>query len=360
MSRSRGPKAAGFDVKRDVLFIGQGCSPVAYYRCFLPAMGLGCDWSGLADEPPKHQWVTGLVGKESRMPNMMEDYKIVVVQQAHGEGWNTAIERMRENGVKVIYEIDDYLHGLKHMKDTHDFAKYFDNAHLAKVESAMKRCDALIASTEWIRSNYSHFNKNSYVCQNGIDLSRYKLTRPDRPTVNVGWAGGTGHQKAITPWLQQLAAIMRIRPDVSFVSIGQPFAAAFQQHFGPRAISVPFAALEQYPAAMTMMDVGLAPGGKGGWWRGKSDLRWLEAGALGIPLVANPRIYPDIESGVTGFHAHSAMEASEQMLRLIADEELRTTVGEQARDVVTRTRSVQAVIPQWQAVFDEVLELPSD
>ena len=356
----RGPEAEGFDLKRDVLFVGQGCSPVAYYRCFLPAMALGCDWTGLAQEPPNLKWVTGLIGKESKMPNLMDDYKIVVVQQAAGKGWEAMITEMQKRGVKVIYEVDDYLHGVKHMKEAHDFAKYFDNEFLAKIEAAMKKADALIASTEWIRSNYSHFNKNAYLCENGIDLNRYKLTRPDRPTVNVGWAGGTGHIQAITPWLQQLAAIMRIRPEVSFVSIGQPFAKAFQEHFGPRAVTVPFAALEQYPAAMTMMDIGLAPGGGGGWWRGKSDLRWLEAGALGIPLIAHPRIYPNIEEGVTGFHAHSPMEAGEKMLRLIGDKELRTTVGDQARDVIQRTRSIQAVAPQWEAVFQDVLGIPSE
>jgi glycosyltransferase involved in cell wall biosynthesis len=353
----RGPKAEGFDPARDVLFIGLGSTPVAYYRCFLPALELGADWCGIAGDPPNTSWVTGLVDGDSKRPNMVEDYKIVVLQEP-GKAWIKPIEQMREAGVKVLYEVDDYLHGIQHMKD-HAFRDHFDREFLWGAEQAMKRCDGLIASTEWIAGNYSHFNKRTFVCQNGIDLRRYRLTRPPRETVNIGWAGGTGHLEAILPWLQQTAHVMRMRPQTTFISIGQAFAEAFKEQFADRAIAVPWAAIEQYPSAMTMMDIALAPGGKGGWWRGKSDLRWLEAGALGIPLIANPVIYPAIESGVTGFHSRSPQETAELLLRLVDDEELRTTVGKNAQDVVRETRSIKAVIPQWREVFDAILESDS-
>lgn len=354
LSVKRGPEAEGFDVKRDVLFVGMGTSAVAYYRCFLPALALGCDWVGVHGEPPETHWATGLVGKDSVMPDMLRDYKIVVVQQPAGKGWNEAIETMRDAGVKVVYEIDDYIHGIKNMKD-HDFREHFDKEHLWNVEQAMKRCDALIASTEWIRSNYRHFNKRTYLCENGLDLARYDLTIPDRPTTNIGWAGATGHLKAITPWLQQVAGIMRIRPQTAFVSIGQPFGEAMSQHFGDRAIAVPFAAIEQYPAAMTMIDVALAPGGNGSWWRGKSDLRWLEAGALGIPIIANPNIYPKIEDGVTGFHAASPQEMVEKLVMLVDDEKLRRKVGANAQEYVRNERDVKKTASQWITVFEDLL-----
>lgn len=360
MTPVRGPEAPGWDVGRDALFVGFGSSAPAYYRCVLPALQLGCDWVGVAGKPPKLHYLTGLVGKESKMPNMLEDYKVVVLQQQSDPEWLTVIEQMQARGVKVIFEIDDYIHGIQHMDD-HDFKDHFGREHLWNTEQAMKRCDAVICSTDYIKGMYRHFNKNIHVCQNGIDLNRYKLTRPYRETVNIGWAGATGHTKAITPWLQQVAGIMRIRPQTTFVSIGQPFGAAFQQELGrERAVAVPFAAIEQYPAAMTMLDVGIAPSGRGAWWRGKSDLRWLEAGALGIPLVASPRLYPNIEDGVTGHHAKNAMEATEKIMRLVDDPDHRTAIGEAAREAVTETRSIKAVAPQWEDVFRHVLGDPSE
>jgi hypothetical protein len=324
----------------------------------LPAMALGCDWAGVMGDPPRLRWQTGLVKNErgfpeSRMPNLGH-YEIVVLQQPAGKGWLELIEKLQSIGVQVVYEVDDYLHGIKHMED-HDYQAKFGNEYLAKAEKMMKSCDALIASTPWIASNYRHFNKNVHICRNGIDLRRYDLTKPERGTVNIGWAGATGHTKAAIPWFQKVAGIMRMRPNTCFVSIGQDFAGGFAKWFGEeRAITVPWAAIEQYPGAMTMFDIALAPGGKGGWWRGKSDLRWLEAAALGVPIVANPNVYPDIEQGVTGFKAGNPMEAGEYVLRLVDDADLRTEVGRNAREYVEKHRSIEVMASQWSDVFSEL------
>lgn len=347
------------NLRKDVCFLGLGSSALCYYRAMLPAMSLGADWAGVGGEPPKLHWSTGLVRDDnghpvSEMPDLTK-YKVIVVQQPVGPGWLKTIKGLQENhGVKVVYEVDDYLHGIKHLDD-HDFKESYGNQYLAAAEAAMKRCDAIIASTEWIRGNYSHFNKNAYLCRNGIDLARYELGKPERNTVNIGWAGATGHLKACTPWFQQTAQIMRMRDRTCFISIGQAFAEGFKPHFGEhRAISVPWAAIEQYPAAMTMFDIALAPGGSGGWWRGKSDLRWLEAGALGIPIIANPNVYPEIEHGVTGFHAHSPMEAAEILLGLVDNEKLRTTVGDNAREHVRTKRDIKVMARQWVDALNQI------
>lgn len=347
------------DISRDVLFIGLGMSPVCYYRVMLPAMALGADWIGLNGEPPRLNWATGLAKDkdgvpQSAMPDLFR-YKVVVIQQPQGDGWVKLIRGLREAGVKVIFEVDDYLHGIKHLED-HDFADKFGNETLSRYEAAMKACDALIASTEWIRGNYSHFNKQAFLCQNGIDLGRYNLTRPQRDTVNVGWAGATGHLRAITPWLQQVANLMQANKNVNFVSIGQAFADGFKPHFGAeRSIAVPWAAIEQYPSAMTMFDIALAPGGSGGWWRGKSDLRWLEAGALGIPIVANPEVYPEVQDGVTGTVARTPGEAAEKMWMLVKDANIRSEIGENAREYIRDNRSMKSVRQQWAQAFAAVV-----
>lgn len=346
------------DITKDVLFIGLGATAVCYYRVMLPAMALGADWVGVSGEPPSLRWRTGLAKDEdgmpqSAMPNVFR-YKVVVLQQPAGPGWIKLIKALRERGIKVLYEVDDYLHGIKNMED-HDFAKHYGNEYLAKAEQAMKACDGVIGSTEWITGNYSHFNKNVYLCRNGIDLGRYNLTKPDRETINVGWAGATGHLKAVTPWLQVVSQIMFQRSDVNFVSIGQAFANGFTPHFGEeRAVAVPWAAIEQYPSAMTMMDIALAPGGAGGWWRGKSDLRWLEAGALGIPIIANPDIYPEVEDGVTGMTARTPQEVAQKLLLLLGDNGLREKIGEQAREYVRSHRSMKEMRGQWEDALRDI------
>lgn len=342
------------DVAKDVCFVGLGASAPCYYRVMLPAMALGCDWAGVAGVPPSLHWLTGSVKGESKMPDLIDDYKIVVLQQPCGEQWLKLTQAMQEAGKKVLFEVDDYLHGIAKRED-HHFKDSYDQRVMLMFEDMMRACDGIITSTEYIAKKYKKFNSKIYVCRNGIDLNRYELSRPDRKTVNIGWAGATGHTKAIMPWMNQVLAIMQQKPETCFVSIGQPFADAIRPYIDDeRAISVPWAAIEQYPSAMSMIDVALAPAGAGGWYLGKSDLRWLEAGALGIPIIANRKVYKEIEDGVTGFLAENPYMMSEKLMPLIADRELRLRIGDQAKEYVREHRSIQTMSEGWVDAFGRV------
>lgn len=152
---------------------------------------------------------------------------------------------------------------------------------------------------------------------------------------------------------------MHERPATRFISVGRPFAELLEPAFPDRVTTVPWAVIEQYPAAMTALDVALAPGGNSGFQRAKSDLRFLEAGALGIPLIAHPAIYRDIKPRVTGFHARSASEMKPLLLELVDDGELRTTVGENARRYIREHRTIQHAAQAWREAFDFLLTLQS-
>jgi glycosyltransferase involved in cell wall biosynthesis len=137
------------------------------------------------------------------------------------------------------------------------------------------------------------------------------------------------------------------------MSVGERgFSKPLVERFGAeRTMEVPWAALEVYPAAMANFDIALAPATNSGFFRGKSDLRWLEASALGIPVVADPVVYPQIEDGVTGLLAATPAAAREAILSLVDDPALRVRIGDAARDHVRTHRSSAAVAPQWSAVF---------
>jgi glycosyltransferase involved in cell wall biosynthesis len=278
----------------DVLMVGISSSAVMYYRVLLPAHALGIDYVGVWGEPPEVAYRTGLVGGKSVMPDFTR-YKLVVLQQPRGEGWLKIIRALRERGTVVVYEVDDYLHGIKHVPG-HAFIDKFQNKDLSEYEKCMKACDAMIVSTPFLASVYRPFHKRIFLCENGFDKRR--------------------------------------------------------------AIATPFAAIEQYPAAMTMLDVAIAPGGETGFHRAKSDLRWLEAGALGIPLVGHPDIYRHIVHGVTGFHARNAREAKPLIAELVDDKGLRMTLGENARSVVRANRDMHVMSDGWRQVFNELSGVP--
>lgn len=341
------------------LFVGLGTSAPMYYRILLPARALGCDYVGVLGEPPKLRYCTGLVGGDSKMPDFMA-YDTVIVQQAHGPAWRDMIRVLRANGTTVYFEVDDYLHGVRHVPG-HTGRKVFTPTFLAGYEMCMKAADGLIVSTEALGALYRAFNRNVIVCPNGLDLGRYGLTRPSRSTVNIGWAGATGHDAAIQPWLEEIAAIMGFAPNVRFVSIGRPFARSFQEVFGPeRATAVPFTSIENYPCAMTLLDIAIAPAATGGFHRAKSDLRWLEAGALGIPIVADPFVYGAITDGVDGLLARTPAEVRAKLGALVADSSLRMVIGENARSYVRRERDINVTAQGWAKAIRRLGVTPND
>lgn len=336
------------------LFLSRGNKATAWYRCALPALVMGADWTCYEGTPPNAQLVMGRIGRELRLEDVPE-YEVVVLQGPRGPEWLKTIREWQARGVIVLADMDDWARGVRKAKD-HDFAQMFDRKTIANYELCLRAVDGIICSTPWLAERYGALNPRTYVCRNGIDLKRYALTLPERDYVGIGWSGATGHLLAMRPWLAEVEAVMQEHADTKFVSVGQGFGKLLEESVGEeRTLSIPFTSLDTYPASMTLYDVALAPAGDSSFYRGKSDLRWLEASAIGLPIIADPVVYPDIEHGVTGFHASSAAEMGEILRELVTDEPLRRRVGAAAKAYVTEHRSAQVSAEQWVSVLRDVV-----
>jgi glycosyltransferase involved in cell wall biosynthesis len=338
------------------LFVGRGNSAVCWYRCALPAMFLDQDWIGVAGDPPNVGILAG-VGRATASFDDFFNYDVVVLQYQASPAWVKAVRQLQDAGIVVLFEVDDYARSVRKKRD-HAVGQLFGQEFIKQFELVMRVCDGVICSTEYLARRYRSINPRTWVCENAIDLPRYRFTRPANDTVTIGWAGGTGHREAMEPWLPAVANVLAARPNTRFMTIGEPFAHRFVEQFGPeRAIGLPSAPMETYPAAMASFDLALAPAGKSTFYQGKSDLRWLEASALGIPLVADPDVYPEIEDRVTGFHVDSPAEVEQRLLELVDDAELRTRVGKQAHEYVAAHRSMAVCAPAWAELLVEAAVL---
>jgi glycosyltransferase involved in cell wall biosynthesis len=328
------------------LFVGRGNSGVCWYRSALPAAALGADWLGVVGEPGALRRVTGGFGLALE-EDEWTDYDVVVLQLVHGAGWNRRIAELQDAGVTVLYEIDDDLWAVA-AEPGHEFARLFPPQRLRAHEAAIRACDGLICSTPALSERLADLHDRRQVCENGIDLARYPYPLPERDSVTIGWAGGTGHERALRPWLPAVVAVLEAHPQARFRTVGQPFGRELAERFGAeRASAVPFAALDTYPAAMAAFDVALAPAAASAFFTAKSDLRFLEAAALGLPVVADPVVYPTLVHGVTGLHAASPEEAREHLETLVGDPELRRRLGTAARAYVERERAMPVAAHRW-------------
>ena len=333
------------------LFVGLGTSVVAYYRCFLPAVALGADYALWAGDSPVQ--IGGGFGARAPKVEDLFDYDVVVIQYASGKNWLKIVRDLQDAGVTVLYEIDDYVHSARKNK-SHEMSAAFGADRLRKMEMIMRVVDGIICSTAFIARRYSSFNSRTWECRNGIDLKRYEWPKPPRSGVTIGWAGGVGHRQSLARWEPALRAVLRARPESRFVSVGHHAAAEFVEEFPGRAVAYPSSGIEVYPATMTLFDVSIAPSAENNQFRGKSDLRWLEASAIGIPLVAHPDVYPDIEDGVTGVHASTPEEVEAALLRLIDNPGEREQIGAAAYEHVSQHRRIDVMAASWREVLNEV------
>jgi len=329
----------------NALFVGIGTTAPCWYRCALPARELGADWIGVFGDPTALTIRSGQCSRDIGGIDDLATYDVVVLQQPRGAAWLNAITELQRRGTRVLFEIDDDLHGA--LAATGETTA---QATLRALERCIRASDGLICSTDQIAARYRSFNGETWVCENGIDLGRYALTRTPRETVTIGWAGGTGQRPAMVPWLHELLEVLDARPETRVMSVGAgDLAEALGERFGSaRCMGLPWGPIETYPAAMSSFDIALAPAAHSTCFRAKSDLRWLEASALGIPTVADHGAHRSLQDGVTGLHATTPTEARAAILALVDDEALRERIGAAAQSYVRVHRCIQAVAPQWE------------
>lgn len=341
----------------EILFIGNGRSPICWYRIAVPAMFLGCDWIGVDDNL---NMGTGIVRGGTQFPDF-DNYKLIIWQQPRSSAAITLMKKLQDDGKKVIIDCDDYLEGVRKSKD-HDFKneKTFSKKEMDKWARIMRMADGLILSTEWLRNKYKEYNENIWVCKNGLDLGRYAKDRAEHPGVNIGWCGATGHTMAFQNVMEAIERVMKELPYTNFISIGQPFANALvERGIEPhRLVSVPWTSIELYPNAMTMFDIALAPARESNWYRAKSQLRYYEAAATGAATVGTGWLYDEIVDGITGLKVEtgSADEWYEKIKLLATDHQQRRKMQTIARSVAYEEFDIMNRRRQWMDVFEAIAQ----
>ncbi|MBK5355234.1 glycosyltransferase [Pseudomonas sp. TH41] len=180
-----------------------------------------------------------------------------------------------------VYELDDYIldtpTGSSHELPPKDIAK--------RLKKAVGLCDRLVVSTQPLANALKGFNADIRVVENrlpsqwwsGLNSHRQRGTKP-----RVGWAGGSGHGDD----LQLIAEVVReLAGEVEWVFMGMcPPALRPYVHEFHRGVNI-----EKYPAHLAglNLDLALAPLKDTIFNACKSNLRLLEYGACGFPVICS-------------------------------------------------------------------------
>jgi glycosyltransferase involved in cell wall biosynthesis len=209
--------------------------------------------------------------------------------------------------------------------------------------------DRITVSTPALRARIAEETTTPIEClPNTVDPVLFEVPASQRAAgdqLRVGWAGSPTHD---VDWRDAATGVRKglARARAHLVMMG----ADYRSLLGVKDASfVPWArAMDEYYLQLTTWHVALAPLIDDPFNRSKSPIKALEAGALGLPIVASHAgPYPDlVVDGETGFLCRSNTDW-ERALRILAfDEDARFEMGAKARQHV-RSLNTAEWAPRW-------------
>lgn len=275
----------------------------------------------------------------------------IVYSPDRTEVWRT-LARSPGRHFGMIYEIDDDIWSLIPSNPSYQL---YDQAACETAIQNIRMADAVTVTTDHLAEVVSKFNPNVFVLPNCVDASMLRYERPQAEKFTVGWAGGSSHGDDFHSAHKDLRTFFRRNPTVDTHLIGMNYGA----ELGRRSTRYTGwqSNLMEYMRCLDF-DIGLAPLAYNAFNRSKSDLKYLEYAALGIPVVASDfgPYAESVEHGVTGMLVRYPHEWSKYLNRLVKDDQFRAEIGSNAR-AWAATRSIQANAWRWDEVYRKIAGL---
>lgn len=218
-------------------------------------------------------------------PTELECYRpdSIVLQRQIGDEQIEHMRRMHAfSQAFKVFELDDYLPNLP-IKSVHRAQMPKDI--LRSMRRGLAYVDRFVVSTQPLAEAFAGLHDDIRVVPNTLDCRFWKdlkaLRRQSRKP-RVGWAGGASH----TGDLEVIADVVKeLASEVEWVFFGmcpdklRPYVHEFHESVS----------LEKYPETLARMnlDLALAPVEQNLFNECKSNLRLLEYGACGFPVIAS-------------------------------------------------------------------------
>ena len=283
--------------------------------------------------------------------NDSQRYDLFVLNRVYESSNITELIKLSRNNKKiVVYSTDDLV--TDHSVETYlRLDKCASISELALFHRGVdwateliKLSDAVIVSTEYLKSQITGLNKRVYVLENALNekqlkkseriLPEFSKKKSERKEIVLGYFSGwpNDHDYDFATVSDSLRGILSKYDNVKlrivgYLEIGDRFRA-----FGNKVEQIDFVPFDVLPKFIADVDINLAPLEDNPHKRSKSAIKFLEAGILGVPTVAgNLEPYSSVirhfEDGVL---CSNSKEWFENLKVLIENPSLRAKIGTNA------------------------------
>lgn len=350
-------------------FIASGC-PIAtttLYRC----VHLQEQLQHLGHDAEVAEWF------EENQINSSEalDYDVIVLYRlAMCPRLRHLIDEARRQGKPIIFDTDDLIFE-PDMIEQHRAVARLSPAEQTLYAEGVRRyqetllaCDLVLTATPLLSELARCRGKKAFVHRNALgnemfaETNRLYQRREERAVTDrvvIGYGSGTPtHDVDFREVSGALEQVLGHFAEVELWIVGPLSLSQGLVHFAERVRRFPLTGWRDWFDLASQMDITLAPLEMGNvFCRAKSEVKFLEAGALGVPVVASDiDSYRDVVTdGSDGFLAGDETDWHRALSELIEDPEQRRRLGQRARANVLKNYSPQARATELAAILPEVV-----
>lgn len=222
----------------------------------------------------------------------------VLVFNRHVPGGALFLRQKRAEGYRILGDLDDFWD----LPPEHYLAAAWKaNGTPARIRACLAEADVVTVTNEHLADHVRAVNPHVVVVPNALPFDDAQFTRAASGTSTFVYAAGASHVPDVTP----IAAAFD-QDTVVLAGYEERHPEWQRMHrLVPRATRRPMRRITEYMAAYDGHLAALAPLAANEFNRCKSNLKMLEAGAKGIPLLAS-----DVTPYRSGSDAHCVMLAT--------------------------------------------------
>jgi len=279
------------------------------------------------------------------------------------------LDYAKRKGIKVVFDVDDavfepdiidQIDGFRLLPEV-DQERYIRGVH--QYRKLLLAADLVTVPTEYLRARAAHLGKPVSVIPNSINdvqqnIANELLAQPRvlGEVVRIGYFSGSHtHQADFAQCADALFEVMREHPSVVFRVVGYLDLESRWDEFAERIERIEFLSYQDMLRVLHECDINIAPLDlESIFCHGKSELKYFEAGLVGVPTVASATdtYTRAIEHEVDGFVLKSMPEWKGVLTRLVTSPELRQEVGMKARASSLARYSARAVARIARRVYE--------
>jgi glycosyltransferase involved in cell wall biosynthesis len=299
-----------------------------------------------------------IINKENFL--QVKSFDIIIVQRV-SPYFETFIKKANEKDIKIIYETDDDLLDLSKDHSAFEYISY----HYESIKNFMDNSDIITVSTDELKNRFSQYDNveviKNYFANDILKMRNYNINTTD--TIKIGYFGTFTHWDDLAmmkkPILTLKNKMLQLGINLEFEVIG---GFELNEDEWIKRIELPFYPMSlhsfyKWLESKISWDIGIIPLTSTEFNKGKSELKYIEFTALGVPIVASAiDIYKQvINDGFNGFLANDEKEWIQKLEDLILNKNIREFILNNAKEDVSTNYRLNSRAKSWNKVLKNLV-----